>query len=56
MASFRGGQHWAAEGSRSKELVINHLECNGEITRKTCLVRNLKNFYKSTVQFVEQNY
>ena len=48
--------HWAADGSRSKELVVNHLECNGEITKKTNLVRNLKTFYKSNVQYVEQNY
>ena len=34
----------------SKELVVNHLENNREITTKTGLIRSLKAYYKDNIQ------
>jgi len=34
----------------SKELVVNHLENNREITTKTGVIRSLKAYYKDNIQ------
>jgi len=38
------------EFDASKELVVNHLENNREITTKTGLIRSLKAYYKDNIQ------
>ena len=56
-AMLRGGYHWANNnGSKDKELVINHLDGHKEITTKTGLLRSLKYYFKTTISYVEQNF
>lgn len=38
------------EFDASRELVVNHLENNREITTKTGLIRSLKAYYKDNIQ------
>lgn len=40
----------------SQELVVNHLENNRELTTKTGLVRNLKNYYKDHQGAIDSSY
>ena len=53
---YKSFLHWEAEGSRDRELVVNHLEGHKEITTKTGLMRSLKYYYKVNNNFVENNY
>lgn len=40
----------------SKELVVNHLENNREITTKTGLIRSLKAYYKDNIHAIDNGY
>ena len=40
----------------SKELVVNHLENNREITTKTGLIRSLKAYYKNNIEAIQNAY
>ena len=46
----------AQEFDVGKELVVNHLENNREITTKTGLIRSLKAYYKDNIEAIENSY
>lgn len=54
MGSVHGRDY--IEFDPSKEIVVNHLENNREITTKTGLIRSLKNYYRDHIGAIDSGY
>lgn len=56
--SYMGGHHARdyVEFDPSKEIIVNHLENNREITTKTGLIRSLKNYYRDHIGAIDSGY
>ena len=56
LPSYMGSTKEATEFDPSKEIVVNHLENNREITTKTGLIRSLKNYYRDHIGAIDSGY